>query len=154
MTETDAVVVRLEGDHAWVRAAGAGSACGACSHKEGCPSSASGAVLDGVSGQPSHLMRLANTIHARPGDAVVIRMADGMMLRAVWQAYGLPLLLALAGATVAIALTGSEPIAMAGVLLGLLAGFLFMRGRGLDSGRSEPILSISFKRVSQNFHEA
>lgn len=147
MTETDGVVVRLDGDHAWVRAEGAGSACSGCTRKDGCPSSDSGSMLDGAAGQATHLMRLANTIHARPGDAVVICMSDGMVLRAVWRAYGLPLFLALAGAIVSFAVTGSELIAMVGVVLGLFLGFFFLRGRGLDYGRLEPILSINFKRV-------
>lgn len=147
MTETDGVVVRLEGNHVWVRAAGAGNPCGACSRKAGCASSGSGSVLDGASGESARLMRFINTIHARPGDTVAICMADGMVLRAVWLAYGIPLFLALAGAMLAIALTGSEAIAVAGLLLGLFAGFLFLRHRGLDSGRSEPILSINFKRT-------
>lgn len=147
MTETDGVVVRLEGGHAWVRVTGADSACGACARREGCSSTRAGFVLDDVTGQSSRLLRLVNAIHARPGDAVVVCVEDGMVLRAVWLAYGLPLFLALAGAMIFIALTGSEPFALLGVLLGLVAGFLFLRGRGLDSGRAAPILSIGFKRT-------
>ena len=153
MTESDGVVVRLEGEFAWVRAAGAGSACGACAHQDGCHSSATGSVLDGVLGQPARLLRLINTIQARPGDAVVICVADGVILRAVWLAYGVPLLLALAGAMVAVALTGSEVLAVAGMLSGLFGGYLLLhRSRG-DSGRAEPILSINFKRSPFSFHE-
>ena len=152
MTETNGVVVRLEGDHAWVRAEGAGNACGACERKGGCQSAGMGSVLDGVSGRKqSTLLRLPNTIRARPGDAVVICASDGAVLRAVWLAYGIPLSLALAGAIVLSWLTGSELAAAAGMVAGLLGGYFFMRHHGskrLDPNRAEPILSINFKHTT------
>jgi sigma-E factor negative regulatory protein RseC len=152
MNATDGVVVRLDGDHAWVRAVGAGSACGACERQGGCQSSGMGSVLDGVlgRGQATQLLRLPNTIHARVGDAVVVCAAEGAVFSAVWLAYGIPLLLALAGAIVGKLLTGSELAAVAGMLAGLCGGYLIMRRHGpgsLDSARAEPILSINFKRI-------
>lgn len=154
MNETDATVVRLEGKYAWVEAAGPGAACGSCAQRGGCSSSGMGNVLDEPSGKARkpQLLRLPNTIHARPGDAVVIRADDGMVLKAVWQAYGVPLLLALCGALLATGLTGSELASVAGMLLGLAAGFVLVRvkwkGPGLDSSGSEPILSMGFKQSS------
>lgn len=152
MMENDGVVVRIEGEYAWVRAAGAGSACGACARKDGCQSSSS-SVLDGALGRPERLLRLPNTIQAKPGDAVVIGVADGVVLRAVWLAYGIPLSLALAGAMVSLALIGNELAVVAGMLLGLFAGYLVMRYKGIDSGKKEPIFSLNFKRTSLFFHE-
>jgi positive regulator of sigma E activity len=151
MTETHGVVVRLEGDHAWVRAECAGSACGSCERKGGCQSAGLGSVLDGLPDrkQSTLLLRLPNTIRARQGDAVVICAIDGAVLRAVWLAYGIPLLLALAGAILMSFLTGSEPASAMGMIAGLIGGFFIMRRRGveqLDSGRAEPILSMNFKR--------
>ncbi|MBA3033482.1 MAG: SoxR reducing system RseC family protein [Gammaproteobacteria bacterium] len=153
MTETNGVVVRLEGDHAWVRAEGAGSACGSCGQKGGCQSVGMGSVLDGLPGsqQTTRLLYLPNTIHARQGDVVVICASEGALLRAVWLAYGIPLLLALAGAIALSWLTGSEVAAAAGMVAGLLGGFFFMRHRGfkcLDPNRTEPILSINFKHTT------
>jgi len=153
MIENAGMVVRLEGDYAWVRAEGAGAACGACASKGGCQSAASTSVLDGALGQPARLLRLANTIQARPGDAVVICVAEGTVLRAVWMAYGVPLLLALAGAMIAVALTGNEVVSVAGMLFGLFCGYLIMRRSGFAPGRAEPILSISFKRTSLSFQK-
>ncbi len=150
MNESDATVVRLEGQYAWVQAAGPGPACGSCAQKGGCSTSGMGNVLDEASGKARkpQLLRLPNTIHARPGDAVIIRAADGMVLKAVWRAYGVPLALALGGAMLAMVMTGSELVAIAGMLLGLAGGFLLMRVQGLDSARSEPILSMTFKQSS------
>lgn len=153
MTEGDGVVVRLEGEYAWIRAAGAGNACGACARKEGCKTAGTGTVLDGSLAQPARLLRLLNTIQARPGDAVVICVADGVVLRAVWLAYGVPLLLALAGAMLAGALTGSEVLAGIGLLVGLTGGFVFMQRSRIGSGRAEPILSINFKYSPLPFPE-
>jgi sigma-E factor negative regulatory protein RseC len=147
----DAVVVRVDGDTAWVRVAGPGSACGGCSQKEGCHASA-GAVDDALGqGRKTRLLRLPNTIHARPGDAVVVCAQDGAVLRSAWFAYGLPLLLALAGAALGLELTGSEGAALAGMLTGLLVGFLLLRTRSRQATRTEPILSIAFKNSLQTF---
>ncbi len=153
MIENDGVVVRLEGDYAWVRAEGAGHACGACARKDGCNRADAGSLLDGAPAQSARLLRLANTIQARPGDAVVISAADGIVLRAVWLAYGIPLLMSLAGAMGASALTGNEVAPVAGMLFGLFAGYLITRRRGLSSSQAEPILSISFKRSPLSLHE-
>jgi sigma-E factor negative regulatory protein RseC len=150
MNETDATVVRLEGSYAWVQAAGPAPACGSCAQKGRCSTAGAGNILDepGAKSRKPYLLCLPNPIHARPGDAVIIHAADGMVLKAVWRAYGIPLLLALTGAMLALALTDNEVLAIAGILFGLSAGFLLMRMRGLDSSRSEPILSMSFKQSS------
>lgn len=153
MNESDGVVVRLDGHYAWVQASGPGSACGGCARKEGCSASGSGTVLDDATGKARkpQLLRLQNTIHAQPGDKVVIRAADGLVLKAVWRAYGMPLTLAFCGALLAVGLTNSDLAAIAGVLLGLGAGFMLMRRKGLDSAQAEPILSMSFKQSSVIF---
>lgn len=150
MNETEGTVLRLEGAHAWVQAASPAPACGSCGQRGSCSTAGMGKILDEPGGKLRKplLLRLPNTIHARPGDAVVIRAADGMVLRAVWRAYGIPLILALAGALLATALADNELFVLAGMLLGLLGGFLLMRLQGLDAARSEPILSMRFKHSS------
>lgn len=146
MNETAAVVVRVEGGYAWVEAEGPGHACGACASRSGCQSGRAASVLDGIhNGGGRQLLRLPNTIGARPGDAVVIRAAEGLVLRAVWLAYGIPLLLALGGALLVSHLTGSEPLAAAAVPAGLAAGVLLMRRRRLESRNTQPILSLGLK---------
>jgi positive regulator of sigma E activity len=149
MTETAGIVVRLEGEDAWVRAEGQGKACGACAQKDSCTSIGSGGLLGSVPGQDqgAKLLRLPNTIHARPGDAVVIRAAEGVVLRAVWIAYGMPLVLGLLGALASKTWFANELAVFAGMLLGLATGFLALRWRGLDRGDKDPILSIGFKRI-------
>jgi len=150
MNESDGVVVRLEGHYAWVQAAGPGSACGGCARKDGCNTSGLGTVLDDATGKTRkpQLLRLPNAIHAQPGDAVVIRAADGLVLQAIWRAYGMPLALAFCGALLAVSLTNSELASIAGVLSGLGAGFLLNRRKGLASTQAEPMLTIGFKESS------
>lgn len=151
MNESEGIVVRLEGDYAWVEAKGEASACGACAQRSGCASAGQAAsLLDGLkpSAPGNRLLRLRNTIRARPGDAVMIESAEGMVLRAAWLAYGIPLLLGIAGAVLASMLTGSEPVAFGGLLLGLASGILVMRWWRLEGRRTEPIFSMRFKNPS------
>lgn len=147
MNEMEGVVERLDGDFVLIRAAGPGPACGACAQKEACGSAGVGNMLDGSlgKGRKPLILRLPNTIGARPGDSVVIRAADGMVLKAAWRAYGMPLALGLLGALLA-GMSGNDRTALAGLLAGLAVGFLLMRIKGLEAGRPEPILSIRFKQ--------
>lgn len=140
-TDVDAVVVRLDGDHVWVRTDSPGHACGGCARRDGCHTpSLLGSVMDG---QRSGLLRLPNAIAARPGDAVVVYVPEATMWRAIGLAYGLPLVLALAGMLVAKSLFASDLAAMTGLLLGLFAGWLPMRLT--KSRRGELVPSIRFK---------
>lgn len=156
MNEMEAVVVRLEGTDAWIQTAGPGPACGACSQKTGCTGSDKGALLADAADKARQrlLLRLPNVIRARPGDAVLIRAADGMVCKAVWRAYGVPLALGMLGAVLGFGLAGEDMAALLGLLAGLLAGVVLLRARGLEASSGEPILSMSFKPASMvNFKD-
>ena len=142
MNETDGMVVDVDGDHVWVRPRGEASACGACVQQAGC-----GMKPAGNTGQS--LLRFPNTINARAGDAVVIRAAEGMVLRAVWVAYGVPLLFALLGAIGVLRITGSEGGSMVGMLSGLAGGFFLIRLQRNGWAGEHPALSIGFKSLSR-----
>ncbi|MCX8018169.1 MAG: SoxR reducing system RseC family protein [Rhodocyclaceae bacterium] len=144
MNRCDGIVERIEGDFAWVRAQGAGHACGSCARRDGCGSQ--GLVEAGWASGAGQLLKLPNPIHARPGDAVVIRAAEGVVWRAVWRAYLVPLLLGLLGALLARALGAGEEGVFLALTGGLAAGFVLLRR--LDSLRRAPILSIEFKHAS------
>ncbi len=148
MNEIEATVVRIEGEYAWVRAAGSGSACGACAQQGSCSSAGIENLPDAGSKTRQQLLRLINTIHAVPGDSVVIRAPDGMVLRAVWLAYGIPLLLGLGGAMVAAAVWSGGLASLAGLFAGLASGFFLVRRCGPEAGRGEPMLSLRFKQAS------
>jgi sigma-E factor negative regulatory protein RseC len=145
MNECAGVVIRVEGDDAWVRPELAGKACGACQQREqGCHIQGA-TLLDAMTDSPAALLKLTNTIQAQVGDRVVVTVADGMVLRAVWLAYGLPLLLAVVITAGVLALTQSEVFAVLGTVFGLAAGFYWLRQRRFEISRTEPIFTISFK---------
>lgn len=149
MNVAEGVVERLEGPDAWVRSATAAPACGSCTQKAGCSSAAPGVASEVFGAAEKRMMlRLPNSIGARPGDAVQICAAEGLVLRAVWRAYGLPLLLGVGAAVGLFALTGKDAAALLGLIAGLLIGVVLLRRKGLEAKRKEPILSMRFKSVS------
>jgi sigma-E factor negative regulatory protein RseC len=121
MIETPARVVRVDGDTAWVRAESPTS-CGACGGK-GCGSSLYARMLHPR--EPEY--PVANLIAARPGEAVIVGVADGAVLRAVWHGYLLPLLLLLLGAM--LGATWGDGWAVAGGVAGLALATLWLRRR-------------------------
>ncbi|WP_346286795.1 SoxR reducing system RseC family protein, partial [Zoogloea sp.] len=87
------VVRRLEAGDAWVDVAVNGG-CGRCSEPGGC----GGVNIARPLALPSKVVRVANHIQARPGDAVALVVDDGVPLRAALLAYGWPVLGVIAGA--------------------------------------------------------
>lgn len=147
MNTTEAVVERVEGGNVWIRADGRYPACGACERHKRCQGVAS--LLDQSAGATGQLLCLPNLIGARAGDAVLVEACDGDVGRAAWRAYGIPLLLAMAGAMAGKLSGGGDLHAGVGLLLGLLAGFFLLRRKGLDSQAFTPILSFKFKLPSR-----
>lgn len=129
MTETPARVVRVEGDLAWVRGESP-SSCGACGGK-GCGSSVFVRLLHPR--EPEYLV--SNPISAQAGEAVVVGIEEGVLLRAAISAYLVPLLLLLLGA-----LSGGvwgEPQAIAGGAVGLAVAAIWLKRR---RGVSAPVI--------------
>lgn len=126
MIEHTALVVRTEGELAWVRAESP-SSCGACGGK-GCGSSLWVRMLHPR--EPEY--QVANPIAAVTGESVVVGIEDGALLRAAVAGYLVPLLLMLLGAVAGSA--WGEPVALAGALAGLLvAAFWLKRRRALPA---------------------
>lgn len=130
MTESEAVVTRLEGDYAWVDLQ---SGCTTCDAVGGC------GLSDGK-GKPQQ--RLLNEVGAQIGDRVVISVRDGAVLRAAFYCYLLPLalLFALAASGMAVA---NEIGSIIGALTGLALGWLLVR----LTGRREPLPSMKLKHA-------
>jgi sigma-E factor negative regulatory protein RseC len=130
MMDQEAIVARIEGDHAYVEVGGGG--CGRCHETGGCQSGILGQLF---SSKPRQF-RIANRIGAVPGDHVVVRVADGATLRAALLTYILPVLFLLLGAVAGTHMgeTGrSEALtalgALTGLALGVLAGLTLRRAR-------------------------
>lgn len=122
MIEERGRVLGVDGGHALVQAAAKGG-CSACSAASGCGVSKLGKL---VRTRPQ-AWRIENTLDARPGDEVVLGIADEALLQAAVIAYGLPVLGLVAGAVASPAL-GSGPLsAVLASAAGLAAGLLLAR---------------------------
>ena len=122
MIETPARITRVEGDSAWVVGA-APASCGACAGK-GCGSSLFSRVLH--ADEPEY--QVDNPIGAQPGEAVVVGLPDGALLRAAVAGYLVPLFLLLASAMLGQRFAG-ELGAVSGGLCGLLLAGLYLKSR-------------------------
>ena len=116
--------MRVEGPTAWVRVESP-SSCGACAGK-GCGSSIYTKLLNPR--EPEYPVE--NLIEARSGEAVVIGIEDGALLKAVYAGYLVPLALLLVGALIGSGWgeLGSALGAVAGMLLAV--AWLRQRKRG------------------------
>ncbi len=122
MIETPARVRREDGEVAWV-VSEAPASCGACGGK-GCGSSVFARFWHADQAE----FPVANPIGARPGDAVVVGLPEGVLLRAASASYVMPLLLLLLGAGGVHALYG-EPASILGGLCGLVLAAAWLRRR-------------------------
>ncbi|THF60887.1 SoxR reducing system RseC family protein [Pseudothauera rhizosphaerae] len=153
MIEARAVVLRIEGDQAWVRVTEQAGGCGRCDEPGGCRS----VRITQLFKPARETFRLSNGIGAQPGDAVRICMNDGAPLRAALASYGLGAVLVVAGASLA-ALGGGDGAVLAGALGGLLlavpANRLLMRSRRWRSGLHMAVLGAQpgCARVQEEGH--
>ena len=140
MIEEPAVVVEAGAGYAWVETQRR-SACGACSASEGCGT----AALAKVWGDRRARVRAISALPLQPGDAVIVGLAEGALLRGSLLVYLLPIVLLLAGALLgqtAFAGAGEEPVILSGAV-GLGLGFLAARvvSRRLRSdARFQPVV--------------
>lgn len=134
--DQEAIVARLDGDHAYVEVGGAG--CGRCHETGGCQSGMLGQLFR----TRPRLFRLANSIGAVPGDPVVVRVAEGAALRAALLIYALPVAFLLLGAVAGTAL-GDAANNDAAAAIGALSGFVV----GVLSGLT--LRKVSISRIAQ-----
>ena len=140
MIEELAVVVEAGDGYAWVETQRR-SACGACSASDGCGTG----TLAKVWGERRVRVRAISTWPLRPGDAVIVGLAEGALLGGSLLVYLLPIVLLLAGALLgqaAFAGAGEEPVILAGAAglgLGFLAARLVSR-RLRNDARFQPVV--------------
>jgi len=122
MLEQSAEVMQMAADGVWVRAVEP-SGCGVCAG-QGCSSRRIAELFQ----RTPRLFQVDCDLALAPGDRVVVGIASGSVLKSALRAYGVPLLLMLTGALLAQGLVGGDAAALAGLLLGGLAGWLLTRG--------------------------
>ena len=128
MIEESAMVISTDGDYVEVETVRK-SACGSCSAKAGCGTS----VLSKVYGNKASRMRIYNSIHARPGDQVVIGIQERVLVRTSFIFYLTPLFSMILFALLGQSFTevddpsSRELASIFGGLFGLLVGFGFLK---------------------------
>jgi sigma-E factor negative regulatory protein RseC len=140
MIEARARVAEAGDGYAWV-VIERQSACGSCHASGGCGAATLAKVWSGRQVRT----RAISALPLRPGDEVIVGLAEGVLLRGALLAYLLPLALMLAGALLgeaAFAGAGEEPVIVLGAL-GLGLGFLAVRAasrRWRDDARFQPVV--------------
>mgnify|MGYP000132530310 FL=1 len=122
MLEQTAKVIETAPDGVWVQAVEP-SGCGTCGG-QGCSSRR---IAELFQRKPRNFL-VDCDLALVPGERIVVGIANGSVLRSALRLYGLPLALMLAGASLAQAVQPGDGPALAGMLLGGLAGWLAARG--------------------------
>lgn len=137
MTETPALVVRVDEPFAYVEIGPRLAGCGRCHEAGGC-----GAGSTGSGGK--RIYRLPNDIGVRAGDEVMLVVPDGALLKASLLAYLLPVISLIVAAAIGAAL--SERAAVIGVCTGLAIGLALVRyGQSRMLSAREPLLRMRIK---------
>lgn len=126
MLETRAVVIESMGGVALVEAYPR-AACGHCSASSGCATG----VLARIFGDGPKRFYVDDPIGARPGEQVIVGVADGALSRACAIVYLFPLIFVIAGAAAGALSAGTshqDLAAAGGATLGLAAGYAWIRG--------------------------
>lgn len=149
MIEESGRVMRTAGDSAWVQTERR-SSCGSCSSRKGCGTGA----LAGLFGARAHEVEVLNPIGAQPGDDVVVGISESLLVRGSAAVYLLPLLALVAGAMLAeglapqLGMAGSDTPAIIGGLLGLAAGFLWLRRRNRRWSSDPTHMAVILRRAA------
>ncbi len=128
MIEEHALVIGVEQDVALLEVVRR-SACGLCGKTRGCGISLFGRLF----GHKNNVFKAENTIHAKPGDNVVVAIEERAVLMSAMVVYGVPLGVLLLGAILGNALSDgtasqADMYAFAGAIAGLLAGLGWVKG--------------------------
>lgn len=128
MIEEHALVVGVEQDVALLEVVRR-SACGLCGKTRGCGISLFGRLF----GHKNNVFKAENTIHAKPGDNVVVAIEEQAVLMSAMVIYGVPLGALLLGAILGNTLSygtasQADMYAFAGAVAGLLLGLGWVKG--------------------------
>lgn len=148
MSQCEARVVAAAGSEVWVEVAGRAPTCGNCKTADACQTG-----LLGLTTGPRRY-RLENRIGAQVGDQVQLTVAEGTLWRASLWSYGVPLLLAIAGAIIGQSMSG-DAAAVMGTVVGLACGMgvlrrneIRARGEGNQFSLQVQTREIRFKEQS------
>ena len=104
-------------------------ACGLCGQTRGCGNSIWGKLF----AHQSTAFKAQNRINAKVGDSVIVGINERALLKSALLLYILPLATMLIGAILATQLKDTNGYAMLGALLGLVLGFMWVKGHTMSS---------------------
>ncbi len=150
MIEERAIVVSVDGDFAMVETQRK-SACGDCSTSAACGTS----LIAKAIGQKRNRVRVHNPIQAQLGDQVIVGLADSALPKLSFAFYIVPLMALFAGAlffqllAVKFNFSSTEPMSIAGGLLGLIAGLSWVRRYASQSDGRKQYQAVILRRIEK-----
>ena len=119
------------------------TACGLCGQKRGCGNATWGKML----GHDSHDFTAENQINAKVGDSVVVGIDEQAVLSSAFFLYVVPLAGLLMGTLVADYLFKNQFYVILGAVLGLVLGFLWVKGHLIGHDKSGVAFSKKYQAV-------
>ena len=105
------------------------TACGLCGQTRGCGNSLWGKIF----AHKSTAFKAQNRINAKVGDSVIVGISESALLKSAFLLYMVPLATMFIGAILATRLYDSNGYAMLGAALGLVIGFVWVKGHTMSS---------------------
>ncbi len=132
MLEEYAIVTARQGNQATLEIERR-TACGLCGQKRGCGNATWGKLLR----HSSHGFTAENHVNAHVGDSVVVGIEESTVLSSTLYLYVLPLLGLIIGTVLADTLFNNQFYVMLGAIIGLVLGFLWVKGNLIGRDKSE-----------------
>jgi sigma-E factor negative regulatory protein RseC len=119
------------------------TACGLCGQKRGCGNATWGKML----GHDSHDFTAENQINAKVGDSVVVGIDEQAVLNSAFFLYVVPLLGLLIGTLLTDYLFKNQFYVILGAVLGLVLGFLWVKGHLIGHDKSGVAFSKKYQAI-------
>ncbi len=142
MIEEYAIVTKCAGTQATLEIERR-TACGLCGQKRGCGNATWGKLL----GHHSHDFTAENKVNANVGDSVVVGIDEQAVLNSAFFLYVVPLIGLLIGTFVADYLFKNQFYVFVGAVLGLIVGFLWVKGHLIGRDKSGVAFGKKYQAV-------
>jgi sigma-E factor negative regulatory protein RseC len=127
------------------------TACGLCGQTRGCGNSLWGKLF----AHKSSAFKAQNSINAKVGDSVVIGINEAALVKSALLLYIVPLVTMLIGAILATQIHDTNGYAMLGAAIGLVLGFVWVKGHTMSSSyfnlQQPVILRLVFEETVVKF---
>lgn len=125
------------------------TACGLCGQKRGCGNATWAKLL----GHNSHIFTAENPVNANVGDSVVVGIDEQAVLNSAFYLYVVPLIAMSIGTVLADSFFNNEFYVILGAILGLLIGFLWVKGHLIGHSKSGVAYSKKYQAVILRFSD-